>query len=221
MTIQLPDFEKAFEYENYYYLSSGITRMRKLIAHYEFYKMAAKIPGDIVECGVFKGASFMRWAKFREIFGQTDERSIIGFDTFGTFPETEFAADQEKRAEFIRKAGSESISAEQLHRVLDRLGLDRKIDLVEGNILQVMPDYLKARPDLKIALLLIDVDTYEAAKCSLESLYPFVVQGGIIVFDDYGVFPGTTKAVDDFMRETNHVISKLAVSEKTNFIRKV
>ena len=32
--ISLPDFEKAFEYENNFYLSCDITRISKILAHY-------------------------------------------------------------------------------------------------------------------------------------------------------------------------------------------
>ena len=52
--IELPNFEKAFEYENNFYLSCDITRISKILSHYKIYKMIKEIPGEIVECGVFK-----------------------------------------------------------------------------------------------------------------------------------------------------------------------
>ena len=58
--INLPDFSKAFEYENNFYLSCDNSRIAKLLAHYELYKMVVNIPGAIVECGVFKGTSLTR-----------------------------------------------------------------------------------------------------------------------------------------------------------------
>lgn len=67
--IELPDFSKDFLWENNFYLSCDITRISKILAHYELFKMVQDIPGAIVECGVFKGASFSRFASFRGLFG--------------------------------------------------------------------------------------------------------------------------------------------------------
>ena len=67
--IKLPDFTKDFDYENNFYLSCDITRISKILAHYELYKKVIDLPGEIVECGIFKGASFARFAMFRELFG--------------------------------------------------------------------------------------------------------------------------------------------------------
>ena len=49
---------------------------------------------------------------------------------------------------------------------------------------------------------------YEPAKVILENLYPRVVRGGIIILDDYGTFPGETKAVDDYFKEKDVRILK-------------
>ena len=51
---------------------------------------------------------------------------------------------------------------------------------------------------MQIALLNIDVDIYEPTCVILEHLYPRVVSGGVVLLDDYKVFPGETKAVDDY-----------------------
>ena len=91
--IPLPDFSKTFDYENNFYLSCDITRISKLLAHYELYKLTSEIPGAIVECGVFKGSSLSRFAMFRELFGNPYSKKIIAFDIFGKFPTTQFSQD--------------------------------------------------------------------------------------------------------------------------------
>lgn len=72
--IKLPDFSKAYEYENEFYLSCDKQRIGKLIAHYELFKMSQNIEGEIIECGVFKGASLVRFAMFRKLFQSKFER---------------------------------------------------------------------------------------------------------------------------------------------------
>jgi hypothetical protein len=120
--IELPDFDRAFEYENSFYLSCDITRISKVLAHYELYKMVVDLPGALVECGVFKGASLVRFATFRELLGNPFSRRIIAFDTFGEYPETDYAPDMEFRRRFVEAAGGQSISSEQMLEVLERKG---------------------------------------------------------------------------------------------------
>ena len=43
-------------------------------------KLIKEVPGDIVECGVFKGESLTRFAHFRNLFGTNDSAKIIAFD---------------------------------------------------------------------------------------------------------------------------------------------
>jgi hypothetical protein len=194
----LPDFEKAFEYENNFYLSCDNTRMSKVLAHYELFKMTQSLPGAIVECGVFKGASLVRFGAFRDLFGNSYSKKLIGFDIFGMFPESNYSDDQKYREGFITETGGGvSISVEQLSEVLKRKKIEN-VELVKGDVNQTIPAYLKENPHLKISLLNMDTDVYEPAVTILENLYPRIVRGGILIVDDYSVFPGETKAVDDF-----------------------
>ena len=80
------DTNKKFDYENGFYLTSNPSRLGKVLTHYELYKMIINLPGDIVEFGVFKGSSLIKWATFRELFENTDSRKVIGFDIFGKSP---------------------------------------------------------------------------------------------------------------------------------------
>ncbi|MCX5666804.1 MAG: class I SAM-dependent methyltransferase [Candidatus Omnitrophica bacterium] len=209
--IQLPDFSKAFEYENNFYLSCDTTRISKMIAHYELYKMVRDLPGSIVECGVFKGCSLVRFTAFRTLLNNSFSKKIIGFDTFGGFPETNFVPDKKFRQHLIDTAGEHSISKQQLLDVLKQKGLDKSVELVEGDITTTVPGYVESHPELKIALLNLDVDIYEPSTAILEHLYPRIVQGGILVLDDYGVWPGETKAVDEYFKDKKNKICKRAV----------
>lgn len=218
--IQLPDFEKAFEYENDFYLSCDINRMSKVLAQYELYKKVVDLTGDIVECGVFKGASFSRFAMLRGLFNNPNAKKLIGFDIFGEFPETQFAEDLEMRAKFIEEAGSQSISVEQLEQVLKFKGLYKNVKLVAGDIVKTVPQYVKDHPELKISLLNLDTDIYEPAVTILEYLYPRVVYGGVIILDDYGTFPGETKAVDDYFARKKVTIKKFPFAMSPSYIIK-
>ena len=200
MAIELPDFEKSFDYENGFYLCCQPKRIGKFLAHYELYKMSTGVAGAVVECGVFKGASFARWVKFRELLLNDASQKIIGFDIFGRFPEATLEEDAEQRENYVQAAGEQSVSAEQLKWVLDQHNLWNNIELVEGDILRTVPKYVENNPALKISLLVVDVDVYLPTKATLEYLYPLVVPGGVVVLDDYAVWTGATRAADEYFQ---------------------
>jgi hypothetical protein len=207
--ITLPDPRRAWDYENGFYLTCDASRMSKLLAHYELFKMTAEIPGAIVECGVFKGTSLARFAMFRQLFGGARSKRIIGFDTFGPFPQTKFARDVGPRASFTREAGEESIDLEQLEHVLRAKKCDDHVVLVAGDICETVPHYVAENPQLKISLLNLDTDVYEPAVTVLEQLWPRLEHGGVLLLDDYGVFPGETQAVDEYFKGRGVKIRKL------------
>lgn len=218
--ITLPEPGKSWEYENDFYLTCNTQRLSKFVAHYELYKQVVGLAGEIVECGVFKGVSLTRWAHFREMFGGSSAKRIIGFDIFGAFPDTFFEADKKKLEAFVNAAGDQSIGQEQLVDVLRQKGLYDKIELVKGDILQTVPEYIKQRPELKISLLNLDTDIYEPAVTILEHFYPRIVKGGILILDDYGVFPGETKAVDEFFKDHQVTIRKFPFAMTPSYIIK-
>lgn len=218
--IELPDYSRAFEYENNFYLSCDNSRLGKIIAHYELFKMVKDLPGDIVECGVFKGASLVRFAGFRSLFEKTYVCKIIGFDSFEGFPGTGFDADKKYRENFMAEAGNQSISKEQLYGVLKKKSVERCVELVAGNIVETVPKYVENNPSLKISLLNLDVDIYEPSVTILKYLYPRIVKGGVLILDDYGKFPGETKAVDDYFERQNVEIKKFSFAMTPRYIIK-
>lgn len=214
------DIDKQWDYENAFYITSHSTRIAKLLAHYELYKTITNLPGHIVECGVFKGTSLIRFATFRDALESPFSRKIIGFDAFGKFPRqtNEGEEDTEFIDDFESSAGI-GISVEELSKSFKHKSFEN-YELVKGDVLETIPQYLEKHPELKISLLHIDVDVYKPTKCILENLFDRVVTGGLIVFDDYGTVPGETKAVDEFFARDNIKIEKLGISHIPTFYRK-
>ena len=214
----LPDFNKSFEYENDFYLSCDPSRIGKILIHYELFKMTLKIPGQIVDCGIFKGVSLSRFATFLKLFNV--DKKVIGFDTFEKFPQTNFKQDFQPRDQFINDAGENCISTEQLQSVLTHKDVKNYVELVKGDITKSVLEYVKKHSDLKISLLNLDVDIYEPSVTILESLYPKLSSGGILILDDYNKFPGETKAVDDYFKDENIEILEFPFSKHPKYIIK-
>lgn len=217
--IHLPEFNKMFDYENDFYLSCNDQRLGKFIAHYELFMKSLNTAGDIVECGVFKGVSFTRFAHFRKMFGGSHSKKLIGFDIFGKFPETDFEEDKKQREKFICSAGDCSISVEQLLNICIHKGI-ANYELIPGDINITVPEYIKKNSQLRISLLNLDTDIYEPCVTILNNLWDRVVTGGIVILDDYGVFPGETKAVDEFFKDKKVKIQKLNYTSTPCYIVK-
>lgn len=132
MLDDLPSPDEAYAHENAFYLTCSPARIGKLIAHVELYRQASHVPGAIVECGIFKGASFARLAVARHLFETEGTRPLVGFDTFGAFPATTFEPDQDPRQRFIAIAGAESISVDQLRGVLAHKAVGRTSPWLRG-----------------------------------------------------------------------------------------
>ncbi len=210
----------AAVYENGFYLTASPSRLSKLIGQLDLFRASLPLPGEIVECGVFKGASFLRWVKFRAALSTPWSRRIIGFDTFGRFPEASNDGDRLLRERFVLSAGDQSISIDMLTEILNEQLLNQNIELIAGDVAETIPAYLDAHPELKISLLNIDVDLAEPTLCCLDLLFDRVVTGGVILLDDYGAFPGANQAIDGFFAGRLEKPIRPAHSGSFTYVRK-
>ncbi|MEE1796634.1 macrocin O-methyltransferase [Streptomyces sp. BE308] len=175
------------------------------------------IPGDIVECGVWRGGSMQACAKTLLSLGET-ERELYLFDTYeGMTPPT---------AEDLRRDGR---SAQEL---LDAQGKDRPIwavasleDVRAGfetvpyptnrvhYVQGMVEDTLPANAPEQISILRLDTDWYASTKHELEHLYSRLVSGGVLLIDDYGYWQGSRQAVDEFLEKTGEQLLLLRMDE--------
>lgn len=213
------NISNKWDYENGYYLTSGVNRLSKAITHYEIYKKIVGLPGDVMEFGVYKGASFIRWATYRRILENDYSRKLIGFDAFGEFPKTNILEDNEFIEKFEQDGGY-GIDKDDFAKYLEYKKIDN-ITLIKGDILETLIEFLEENLYSKIALIHIDVDVYEPTKFILDNLYDKVVKGGIIAFDDYNAIEGETKAVDEFLKDKSEKIQKLSYSNTPSYIVKL
>ena len=84
-----------------------------------------------------------------------------------------------------------------LHDQNRPLGHIPKTELVVGDACETIPQYVEEHPHLLINLLYVDFDIYEPTKAALQHLYPRVVKGGVVAFDELNCpeFPGETLAL--------------------------
>jgi hypothetical protein len=177
----------------------------RFLARYEIFKSSLYVHGSVIECGVFAGGGLMSWMHFSSILEPYNHtRRIIGFDTFAGFPSIH-DKDKVGLSEHLHTGAlSTSINIkeeiEHLVRISDRnrpLGHIPKVELVAGDACHTIPEYLEKHPYLLVSILYLDFDLYEPTRIALQYLYPRVVKGGIVAFDELNAaeFPGETMAL--------------------------
>ena len=208
-----------WEVENIFYQKTNISRIAKLIYHYEIYNIIKNLPGDILEFGVFKGSSLIRFMTFRSILENNYSRKIYGFDTFNKFPSQKRKDDKKLRKNFTKDAGN-PITKKKLNEIL----LDKKFEnfeLIEGDVLKTLDKFLKKNPNLKISLLHLDMDVYNSTKFVINKLKDKIVKKGIILIDDYGTVEGATKVIDNFLVKNKKLeLKKLSFYKVPSYIVK-
>lgn len=213
--IELPDSDKSFFYENSFYLTCANQRLSKTLALYELFKMTLDIPGVIMECGVFRGATLIRFATFRDLFSEPHAKKVVGFDTFDGYPKATLPIDKQARDTFIESAGKSAISKKQLMDILAGKGIVN-VELVEGDIMKMAPLYADRHPDLKISLMYMDCVSYEPTLTVLKSFYGSIVSGGLLILNGYGKEGasggGETRAVDEFFGKSGVHFKRLPFS---------
>ncbi len=182
--------------------------LKRFLAHYEFFRMVVDLPGDIVELGVYRGTSLMSWANFLEIRNMGDrQKQVFGFDNFAGFTElTEEDGRIDDKTEKAIGGFDSGVFEEILKDAISIFDKDRfipykpRVKLIKGDIEETVPRFVKDNPGLRICLLHFDCDMYSPTKVGLEYLWPLVVPGGVVLFDEYGIRPweGESKAVDEY-----------------------
>jgi len=186
-----------------------ITSMERIYALYQAvgYLVENGIVGDIVECGVWMGGSSMAAACTLLAKGDL-QRRIWLYDTFEGMAcpsAADVRFDGESAAElwakFRRQDGSSgwwNAPLEQVRVNLLSTGYPpERIVFVKGKVEETLSD----RAPERIALLRLDTDWYKSTRCELEHLFPRLVQGGVLILDDYGWWSGSRKAADEYFRD--------------------
>ncbi len=208
----LPDFsdsERAIITQCAPYTMTSIERLAALL-NAMTYVTENKIPGDIVECGVWRGGSMMLIARSLLAHGDTS-RNLYLYDTFEGMPAP---TNRDKSLEGLpadqllsREPRNTGIwcyaTIEDVRENLLSTGYPKdKIHLIKGKVEDTIPGVI---PD-KIALLRLDTDWYESTKHELHFLFPLLDPAGILIIDDYGHWQGARAAVDEYFKEQKKTV---------------
>lgn len=174
------------------------------------YILINKIPGAIVECGVWRGGNIMATAKLLVEASELD-RDIFLYDTYEGMSEPskkDVASQSGEAAEVLLKKENKYkehsvwcyASIEDVEENIFKTGYPKeRFKLIKGRVEDTIPQNI---PE-KISLLRLDTDWYESTKHELIHLFPKLVKGGVLIIDDYGHWEGARLATDEYIKENN------------------
>jgi O-methyltransferase len=166
---------------------------------------AARLPGDFVECGTFRGfmsAVVCEYLDFAKL-----EKTFYLYDSFAGLPER-WSTEGERRHTNPVYANAEGYS---LAAVQQRFAGYSNVRVIQG----VVPEIFRSVSPDRIAYLHVDLNSAAAEIAALEALFDRVVPGGTIIFDDFGhmTYAEQHTAETTWMRERGYAILELPTGQ--------
>ncbi|HEV2692371.1 MAG TPA: TylF/MycF/NovP-related O-methyltransferase [Verrucomicrobiae bacterium] len=178
------------DFRRYYMLAAPKTLVTpdRCFVLYTLLRQAMSVPGDVWECGVYKGGTAAMMAAMLNHYAP--EKRLHLFDTFEGMPATDPIKDIHQKGDF---------SDTSLEAVSKHVSFAGQCIFHKGFI----PDTFQGLERAEIAFAHIDVDIYKSIIDCLAFIWPRLSNGGFIIFDDYGfpTCPGARTAVDTFFKD--------------------
>jgi O-methyltransferase len=182
--------------------------------------IAANVPGDLIETGVWRGGAVIFMRAMLEALGVSD-RIVWVADSFEGLPEPDLEkfpveAKSHRSAIMTKTYNHFAVSLEDVQRNFSAYGmLDDQVRFLKG----WFKDTLPGAPIQKLAIMRLDGDYYESTMDSLTNLYDKLSIGGYVIIDDYGedMWTYCRKAVTDFRSERGIVEPMIQVDSKCFF----
>ena len=156
---------------------------------HQLVRRCLRLPGDMAECGVFRGSSAKVIATTLAHRGAPAQLHL--FDTFEGIPSV-----WDPNHDYTRPGTFGDTSLEQVQRCL--------ADHLERCVFHpgLIPETFSEVPEgAAFSLVNVDVGLYATEKACAEFFWPRLVPGGAMLFGPYGLYPyrrATRRAVDEF-----------------------
>ncbi len=183
------------------YTMTGVDRIVTLMNAVR-YIARSNIPGDIVECGVWRGGSMMAVAAV--LLSERDtSRHLYLYDTFEGMPdptERDVRFDGRMASALLADANARwgIPTLDEVRANMVSIGYpETNIHFIVGKVEDTLPG---TAPE-QLSILRLDTDWYQSTKHELIHLFPRLRPFGILIIDDYGHWTGARQATDEYFAE--------------------
>jgi len=172
---------------------NGAANIARQLCLYELYKKTMHLAGHIAEIGVWKGASFLYWAKLVSIFEPHSNTLVHGFDWFEGMKPSEV-----DRAVKSGKCSGDYDLLRELIEIQDVGNIARlhKLDITKD--LDVFFDTFSAA---HFKLVFIDAGVYDVVRAAVPRFWDRLGPGGILALDEFNwqSAPGEAIAIRELL----------------------
>jgi O-methyltransferase len=206
------------------YTMTGVQRLTALIDAVR-YCVHRGVDGAFAECGVWRGGSVLAMILTLQELDAAD-RELYLYDTFegmtrptdhdtsardGDALEVWRRADRQGERAWGEMFADDLVGESVVAETLLATGYDPDLlHLVAGPVERTLPEHAPAR----LALLRLDTDWYESTRHELTHLYPRLMDGGVLIVDDYGHWEGCRRAVDEYFAGAPVLLNRIDYSAR-------
>lgn len=173
---------------------------------YSLARQTLRVPGDFIECGVYKGGTAMLLSRIAARSDSLEGKRLLLFDSFRGMEKTDATKDLHQPGHFADTS---------LEMVQERVAWFKGAEFHPGWI----PESFAGLEERRFAFAHVDVDLHQSIVDCCQFIYPRLSPGGLMVFDDYGLpsCPGARRAVDWFFERRPEVPLVLANGQAVVF----
>ncbi len=189
------------------------------------YKQIIDVQGIIIDFGTRWGQNLSLFSALRGIYEPFNRhRKLVGFDTFKGFP----SVTKEDGSSDLMQNGSVTVTenyANYLNETMKYQELDnplshiKKFEVIEGDAIIELENYLKKYPETIISLAYFDFDIYMPTKKCLEMIKNHIVKGSILAFDELNDHdsPGETLALKKVCKLSNIRLKRYPYTSRVSY----
>lgn len=190
------------------------------------YRQFLNTNGVIMEFGTRWGQNLALFESLRSIYEPFNlGRKIIGFDTFSGFikvHENDTKIEKHESGDFGVTDSYEKYLEEIMdyHEHENPISHLKKYEIVKGDAVEMLKDYLARHPETIIAFAFFDMDLYEPTKACLELIKDRLTVGSVIGFDELNceAFPGETLALKEILGLDKYKIQRNMYCARESFL---
>lgn len=153
-----------------------------------------RVPGDLLEAGVWRGGASIFMRGVLKAHGVTDRRVWLA-DSFAGLPPPDLTKYPQDQGSRFHEVVQLAVPLEKVREHFALYGLlDEQVRFLKGWFRDTLPE----APVERLAVARLDGDMYESTMDAVDSLYPKLSPGGFLIVDDYGAVEGCRKAIHDY-----------------------
>jgi len=200
--------------------------MARILFMNHLYQLQVGLHGVVMDFGTRWGQNAALFAAFRGMYEPFNRhRKIVAFDTFEGFPSL---SGQDSKQPFWAHEGGLACTPnyeQYLEMVLQNQEDDnplshiKKFEIVKGDAIRTIREYLKENPETLVSLAYFDFDIYQPTIDCLTAIWPRLIKGAVVGFDELNDHDsyGETVAFLTFFKDKKIRLQRLPITSRTSY----